>query len=550
MKRIFLLATLLLSTSFAQAQIWDKIKRKAEDKIIQKAEDALSGKNKKTADNADRPGETTKDNPESEVQVKRNFDFVPGNKVLYAEDFSSMSAGAPPSGWKFTGTAEITTLSKIPGKWLMLNKNVKATKNLGEAFPENCTLEFDLFMSNANYNHGNGGVSPDFHFSLGGDPNNWVYLGISYLESRLYYTVNGLNNTENRVDFNLGAYKTRPLPIRISINNQRLRIWCDEIKIVDLQEVVSQKALQSGNFQFTCDRADRESYPFISNIRIADAGLSERDLSIGGIDETKTTKTPATTTKPQPNPPTPTPKAGTMSIKDFGTYHALLIAVEDYTDPSVNKLDNPVKDALQLQKTLTTAYHFDPLNVKLLKNPSKKEVFTELARLRAVVKETDNLLVFYAGHGYWDKDMEKGYWLPTDAERDLPTNWIANEDITGYVRAIKAKHTLLISDACFSGGIFKTREAFTGQRAVEEVYKMSSRKAITSGNLTLVPDKSVFIQYLVKKLEENKEKFLTEEQLFGQFKTAVMNNSPGQIPQFGTIINTGDEGGNFIFIRK
>lgn len=544
MKKILILVTLLLSTSFAQAQIWDKLKRKAEDKVIQKAEDALSGKNKKLTDKA---SETTGDNPGNEVQVKRNFDFVPGNKVVYAEDFSSMSEGAPPSGWKFTGTAEVTTLSKIPGKWLMLNKNVKAIKELGVAFPENCTIEFDLFMSNANYVYESGGPSPTVNFSLGGDPNNWVNLGISYIGSRVYYAVTGLNNTENRVDFNLGDYKTRALPIRISTNNQRLRIWLDEVKIVDLQEVVSRKTLQSGSLQFICDRAARESYPFISNIRIADAGLSERDLSVGGLEEPKTTKAQVPpTTKPQPNSTNPAP----MSIKDFGTYHALLIAVEDYADPSVNKLDNPVKDAMLLLKTLITAYHFDPLNVKLLKNPSKKDVFTELARLRSVVKETDNLLVFYAGHGYWDKDMEKGYWLPTDAERDLPTNWIANEDVTGYVRAIKSKHTLLISDACFSGGIFKTREAFTGQRAVEEVYKMPSRKAITSGNLTLVPDKSVFIQYLVKKLEENKEKFLTEEQLFGQFKTAVMNNSPGQIPQFGTIINTGDEGGNFVFIRK
>ena len=326
----------------------------------------------------------------------------------------------------------------------MLNKNVKAIKELGVAFPENCTIEFDLFMSNANYDNGNGGASPAFHFSLGGDPNNWVYLGMYYWGSKVYYEANGLNNTKNNTDFNLGAYKTRPLPVRISINNQRLRIWVDEVKIVDLQEVVSQKTLQSGNLRFTCDRADRESYPFISNIRIADAGLSERDLSIGGIDETKTTKTPPPTTKPQPSSTTAAPKVGTMSIQDFGTYHALLIAVEDYTDPSVTKLDNPVKDALQLQKTLTTAYHFEPQNVKLLKNPSKKEVFTELARLRAAVKETDNLLVFYAGHGYWDKDMEKGYWLPTDAERDLPTNWIANEDVTGYMRAIKSKHTLLI----------------------------------------------------------------------------------------------------------
>ena len=239
-----------------------------------------------------------------------------------------------------------------------------------------------------------------------------------------------------------------------------------------------------------------------------------------------------------------------ITTQDFGTYHALLIAVEDYADPNVNKLDNPVRDATQLQKALLTYYTFDAKNVTLLKNPTKKEVFTELTRLRSAVKSDDNLLIFYAGHGYWDADMEKGYWLPADAEHALPTNWIANEDVTGYIRAIKSKHTLLITDACFSGGIFKTRDAFTGQSAVEEVYKLTSRKAITSGTLTVVPDRSVFLQYLTKKLEENKDKYLSEEQLFSQFKTAVINYSPGQVPQFGTIQNTGDEGGNFIFIRK
>lgn len=548
MKKILILATLLLSTSFAQAQIWDKLKRKAEDNIIKKADDALNGKNKKTAD---KPGETNKNNSENEVQVKRNFDFVPGNKPIYAEDFSSTPAGTPPSGWKFSGTAEVATLSKIPGNWLMLSHRVRATKELLQPFPENCTIEFQVFISNLGIGQFGEDNSPRLDIYLGNDPNNQCKLEVDFPHSRLLYEITGLNNTENSAAFSLLDYKTRPLTVRISINKQRLRVWLDETKLIDLSEVIGTKLLQSGILRFYCNPwSARESYPFISNIRIADAGLSERDLSVGGIEDPKTSTPPTSKTKPQPSSTSTATKTGSMSIQDFGTYHALLIAVEDYADPSVNKLDNPVKDATLLQKTLTSAYHFDPQNVKLLKNPSKKDVFTELARLRSAVKETDNLLVFYAGHGYWDKDMEKGYWLPTDAERDLPINWIANEDVTGYVRAIKAKHTLLISDACFSGGIFKTREAFTGQRAVEEVYKMSSRKAITSGNLTLVPDKSVFIQYLVKKLEENKEKFLTEEQLFGQFKTAVINNSPGQIPQFGTIMNTGDEGGNFIFIHK
>lgn len=545
MKKIILLAILLLGVSFANAQLWDKLKKKVEEKVVQKAGDALDDNNKKTTN---KNSQTTGTNADNDVAINRTFDFVPGKKVIYQEDFSSTPEGNLPSDWQANGTAEVITTSKLAGKWVMLQKGTTMTKKLQQAFPENCTIEMDLFTSNL---LGDQFRNPSLHFYVGADQSNRLEVKVAYAQGKIgvEYHVTGLNDVHNSTEFDLSSYQNRALPVHISINKQRVRVWFDQIKIVDLQEVIGPKLLQSGILMLYSSRSlySREAYSMFSNIRIADAGISERDLSIGVADEPKTT---TTTTKPQPNPVTPTPRAGTLSLKDFGTYHALLIAVEDYTDPSVNKLENPVNDALQLQKTLTAAYHFDPQNVKLLKNPSKKDVFAELTRLRTAVKGTDNLLVFYAGHGYWDKDMEKGYWLPRDAERDLPTNWIANEDITGYVRAIKSKHTLLISDACFSGGIFKTREAFAGQSAVEEVYKMASRKAITSGNLTLVPDKSVFMQYFLKKLEENREKFLTEEQLFSQFKTAVVNNSPGQIPQFGTIINTGDEGGNFVFIRK
>ncbi len=79
--------------------------------------------------------------------------------------------------------------------------------------------------------------------------------------------------------------------------------------------------------------------------------------------------------------------------------------------------------------------------------------------------------------------------------------------------------------------------------------KLPSRTAMTSGNLKEVPDKSVFLEYLVKRLEQNTEKYLPADQLFISFRIAVMNNSQTE-PQFGTIQNAGDEGGEFIFIRR
>ena len=66
------------------------------------------------------------------------------------------------------------------------------------------------------------------------------------------------------------------------------------------------------------------------------------------------------------------------------------------------------------------------------------------------------------------------------------------------MNGIKTKHTLLVADACFSGGIFKTRSAFgTPPAATNALYNLPSRKAMTSGTLTEVPDKSVFVEYLI-----------------------------------------------------
>ncbi len=233
-----------------------------------------------------------------------------------------------------------------------------------------------------------------------------------------------------------------------------------------------------------------------------------------------------------------------------GEYHALLIAVNDYDDPNITDLDQPISDAGKLFDVLINDYLFDEVNVTFLKNPTREEIITTLDRLEYTINESDNLLIFYAGHGYWDERTEKGYWLPSDSKQANTANWIRNSDISGYIKGIKSKHTLLIADACFGGSIFKTRSAFGNQAvAISRLNDLPSRKAMTSGTLKEVPDKSVFVEYLVKRLKENDQQYMPSEQLFYSFKPAILNNSDN-IPQFGEVQNTGDEGGDFIFIRK
>jgi len=230
-------------------------------------------------------------------------------------------------------------------------------------------------------------------------------------------------------------------------------------------------------------------------------------------------------------------------------YYALVIAVEEYDDPEINDLSQPVDDATRFTTLLNKEYNFERENITFLRNPTKADIIGTLHQMRNVITPEDNLLIYYAGHGWWDEEMSTGYWLPKDAQKSNPVDWLPNTDLTNYLNVLKSKHTLLIADACFSGGIFVSRAAFNNVMSVEKLYKLTSRKALTSGTLKEVPDKSVFIEYLIKRLDSNRQKYLPSEQLYSSMREAVINNSPN-IPRYGTIQNVGDEGGDFIFIRR
>jgi hypothetical protein len=231
-------------------------------------------------------------------------------------------------------------------------------------------------------------------------------------------------------------------------------------------------------------------------------------------------------------------------------YYALLISVGQYDDPAITDLDQPLSDGARLKNVLVKNYTFPEKNINWLKNPNREDLIVAFDNLGKKLTKDDNLLIFYAGHGYWDNNLMVGYWMPKDSKISNPANWFPNSTIRDYVRGIKARHILLISDACFSGGILKTRNVMANASpGIMSLYNLACRKVMTSGTLTEVPDESVFMKYLLSQLEENKDPYLSSEQLFSKIKVAVLNNSQ-TVPQFGTMQDTGDEGGDFIFIHK
>jgi Caspase domain/Glucodextranase, domain B len=256
---------------------------------------------------------------------------------------------------------------------------------------------------------------------------------------------------------------------------------------------------------------------------------------------------------PQEDNNNPVAKPNNLNLKTEN-YYALFIANNDYK--YISKLDNPIDDATKLKQVLQKKYGFEKEHIFFLTNQTRKEVISKLSELRRSLSESDNLLVYYSGHGFYDAETKYGYLIPIDGKLGDVSDYLSESDITNSLKAIKTNHTLLILDACFSGSmLYNTRNA-RENLAFEQIAQSKSRTMMTSGFLTEVPDKSAFAEYLVKKLNENKEKYLTDEELYTAIKIPVMSNSQSvgkgekPAPQFGIISNTEHDGGSFIFIKK
>lgn len=241
----------------------------------------------------------------------------------------------------------------------------------------------------------------------------------------------------------------------------------------------------------------------------------------------------------------------------FGNYYALIIGIDNYTG-LWTPLKNAVSDAKAVNLILRGKYKFDHIKELYNEQATRQNIIRELEWLVENVQPTDNLLIYYSGHGEFNQALNKGYWVPVDAREASTSYYISNSDIQTFLGGIRSKHTLLISDACFSGDIFRGNTVSVPFEESEKYYarvnSISSRKALTSGGVEPVLDggrdgHSVFAYYLLKALDSNTKQYYDASQLFDNIKIPVINNSE-QAPQFNAIRNAGDEGGQFIFLKK
>ena len=233
----------------------------------------------------------------------------------------------------------------------------------------------------------------------------------------------------------------------------------------------------------------------------------------------------------------------------YGNYYALVIGINDYK--ALPKLKTAVTDAETVAKLLKELYGF---KVTLLVNASRADIIDAFDEYRDLLAEEDNLLIYYAGHGWLDPQTQAGYWLPVNAKPDRRSRWVSNATLTTALQGLLAKHVLVVADSCYSGTLTRSVKVPQRNRAyLKRISEKRARVVLSSGGLEPVADSgggqhSVFAAQFLKALKTN-EGVLDGTQLFEKVRQSVVLNAD-QTPEYSNIRRAGHEGGDFLFVRK
>ena len=250
----------------------------------------------------------------------------------------------------------------------------------------------------------------------------------------------------------------------------------------------------------------------------------------------------------------PVGSQATTSPPQPGPYYALVIGIDNYQ--YLRKLETAVNDADEVAETLRDRYGFE---VKVLRDATRDDIFNALDQWARGLPDDASLLIYYGGHGAKDPHTQRTYWLPADAKQETESRWIMADDITGELRAIPARHVLVVADSCYSGTLFRDMGSLVIPGEVkhyfERILEPKSRHLMSSGGDEPVADAgsaghSIFAKAFLQGLKSMDENTFTADDLFKRFIQRQVGAGSDQLPEYNPIRNSGDEvGGQFVFFR-
>ncbi len=297
MKKLSVVFVIILSICFIQtspAQFLDQLKKKTEAKIkkegerrtedkinkgvnkaYDEAENQLTGNKDKQQDpkkdeqKSNNVMKETENNPQMVINSK--YDFIPGEKVIFFDDFTAENIGDFPVQWNTSGSGEIVTTNIAEGRWFNITNGRGATTlDAPLTLPDNYTIEFDVIPTKDSKN--NNGLAFSFSILSTKKPKDLVYglarpgdagIRFSFEYSNYYSTYFNDHSPELKgIENEPKLQANKKYRISICVQKTRIKLYVGEQKLFDLPKVMSQ------NYKYNMVRFDRGTTMF-SNFRIA-----------------------------------------------------------------------------------------------------------------------------------------------------------------------------------------------------------------------------------------------------------------------------------------
>ncbi len=248
--------------------------------------------------------------------------------------------------------------------------------------------------------------------------------------------------------------------------------------------------------------------------------------------------------------PSAAPDAGD-SETGMPNFYAVMFASDNYDSKDWPHLNNPVDDAQSIARELRNFYGFHAEVYENQTYSGVKHILVDDYQKR-VFKPNDELLIFFAGHGDFDPDDNRGYVITKDSsapgsDRDREIDF--PKLITWMVK-INVGHILLVLDICQGGTIFEQERGNVPAPAIREASAalqrlrgVKTRKCMTSGGKGAVKDghagqgspfATTFIEVLGEAGPNTDDMVLNVDEVAGKIKKTMGRLSDATTPEFGS----------------
>lgn len=237
--------------------------------------------------------------PKKDIKIYSKFDFVPGDKLLFYDDYSNDFIGDFPAKWNTNGSGEVVTVNNSKQKWMQILSGHNTYYIPDVELPEEYTIEFDLFTFGLDKKTSSQAkliimLSDDKSFNRG---LNYASASLPFGQFADFFGIRmknfigkGEGEINNEIKADIRKAVLNQPHISIAVNKLRFRLWVNEKKYVDIPRLMPPNGVVNTLKFNSITFKDGKERLFIANLKVAEGGvdlrrklISEGSISTNGI---------------------------------------------------------------------------------------------------------------------------------------------------------------------------------------------------------------------------------------------------------------------------